>query len=351
MTTHPRVQIMYGIDGQSNRAEHALEHLEGYCGSRPVRIGNGAFTQQQIDVYGEVLDWALLYRSLGGRFSRNGRKFLASLGDFVTAHWQEPDCGIWEMRGEPRHHVHGKMMSWVAIDRIIRLFGATPQCLQQHEALRNAVLTRGVESEHGFLRQAFDEPGTDAVLLLAPVVGFPLARRTLERTVEAVERTLRRGDYVQRYVTEDGLKGSEGAFLICSFWLVDALLFLEREREARELYERLLSRANDVGLYAEEIDPETHAFLGNFPQAFTHLAVIQCATNFALYDRGGAAALAGAHADRARLGVEAAAGLRALWAAFKTSRRIGRLWSSRASILPREWGEPSQSRSRWNFVW
>lgn len=342
MTTHPRVQIMYGVDGETNLAEHILDHLEGYGGSRPVRIGNGAFTQQQIDVYGEVLDWALLYRSLGGRFSRKGRKFLASLGDFVAAHWQEPDCGIWEMRGEPRHHVHGKMMSWVAIDRIIRFFGATPQRLRQREALHRAVLTRGVEAEHGFLRQAFDEPGIDAALLLAPVVGFPLDRRTLERTVEAVERTLQRGDYVQRYVTEDGLKGSEGAFLICSFWLVDALLFIEREREARELYERLLSRANDVGLYAEEIDPETHAFLGNFPQAFTHLAVIQCATNFALYDRGGAAALAGAHADRARLGVEATAGLRALWAAFKTSRRIGRLWSSQASIMPREWGHSRQ---------
>jgi alpha,alpha-trehalase len=349
LTTHPRVQIMYGIDGQSNLAEHALEHLDGYGDSRPVRVGNGAFMQQQLDVYGEVLDWALLYRSLGGRFSRSGQKFLASLGDFVTAHWQEPDCGIWEMRSAPQHHVHGKIMSWVAMDRLIRLFGETPHRLQSREALRLAVLTRGVNAERGHLQQAFDNPETDAALLLAPVVGFPLDRRTLERTVEEVERTLRQGDYVQRYMTEDGLKGSEGAFLICSFWLVDALLFIGREREARELYERLLSRANDVGLYAEEIDPDTHAFLGNFPQAFTHLAVIQCATHFALYDRGGAAALVGAHADRARLGVEATAGLRALWAAVKASGRIGRLWSSPASILPREWGQQSGRSHHGNF--
>ncbi len=346
MMTHPRVQIMYRIDGKTDLTEYAMDHLDGYRGSRPVRIGNGAFAQQQLDVYGEVLDWAWLYRSLGGRFSRNRRKFLESLGEFVAAHWQEPDQGIWEMRGQPRHHVHGKIMSWVAFDRLMRLCGETPQRASLRQEILKSVLEQGVDLEQGYLLQAFGEPETDAALLLAPAVGFPLDRRLLERTVEKVQQALRRGDYVQRYVTDDGLKGTDGAFLICSFWLVDALLFIDRAREARELYERLLTCANDVGLYAEEIDPETHAFLGNFPQAFTHLALIQSATNLELYDKGGAAALRGTHADRARLEVEATAGLRALWAAFKKSHRVGRLRSSRASLLPRNWGADATTESR-----
>jgi GH15 family glucan-1,4-alpha-glucosidase len=247
MLTHPRVQIMYGIDGKTDLTEYPMDHLDGYRGSRPVRIGNGAFAQQQLDVYGEVLDWAWLYRSLGGSFSRNRRMFLESLGEFVAAHWQEPDQGLWEMRGQPRHHVHGKIMSWVAFDRLIHLFGETPQRASLRQEILRSVLEQGVDLEHGYLLQAFGETGTDAALLLVPAVRFPLDRRTLERTVEKVQQTLWRSDYVQRYVTDDGLTGTEGAFLICSFWLVDALLFIDRAREARELYERLLTCANDGG--------------------------------------------------------------------------------------------------------
>ena len=334
--THPRVQIMYGIHGETELTEQILDHFAGYCGSQPVRTGNAAFAQQQLDVYGEVLDWALLYRTLSGRFTRADRRFLRSLAEYVLTHWQEPDEGIWEMRGPPRHHVYSKIMSWVALDRVIRLFGESNTLVQAREAILRSVLEHGLDPEQGYLRQAFDEPALDAALLLAAAVGFPLDQPTLTRTVDAIIQRLGRGDYLLRYdtyQTDDGLPRSEGAFLICSFWLVDALLFTGRAEAACALYERLLTCANDVGLYAEEIQPESHAFLGNFPQAFTHLALIHSAAILDLYDREGLAGLRGTHADRARRAVEAVAGLRALWAAFKKTGRVGRWKSSRASLL------------------
>lgn len=333
-STRPCVQIMYGIGGETDLSEQRLEHLQGYRGSRPVRTGNEAFAQQQLDVYGEVLDWAFLSRALGARIGRDERALLDTLVDFIATHWLEPDQGIWEMRGPARHHVYGKVMSWVGIDRAIRMFGAHGGRGETCDAILHAVLQRGVDPEHGHLRQAFDEPGTDAALLLVPLVGFPVDRRMLERTVAAVKRTLQEGDFLKRYDTDDGLCGTEGTFLICSFWLVDALLFLDQGDEARRLYERLLASANDVGLYSEEIDPKNDGFLGNFPQAFTHLALIHAAMNLALYDARGVAALQGTYADRAQQTIEATAGIRALWASFKKSGRVGRLRSSQASILP-----------------
>lgn len=333
-TTRPSVQIMYGIHGETDLPEQILEHLEGYVGSRPVRTGNAAFAQRQLDVYGEVLDWAFLSHELGARFGPEQHALLGALEDFLATHWQEPDQGIWEMRGPARHHVYGKIMSWVGIDRAIRMFGDRGGRAESRDAILHAVLQRGVDPEDGHLRQAFDERGTDAALLLVPLVGFPIDGRMVERTVDAVKRTLQDGDFVKRYVTDDDLCGREGAFLICSFWRGDALLVLDQGDGARRLYERLIACANDVGLYPEEIDSKNHEFLGNFPQAFTHLALIHSAMNLALYDARGAAALQGTYADRARQTVEATVGLRALWAAFKKSRRVGRLWSSQASILP-----------------
>jgi GH15 family glucan-1,4-alpha-glucosidase len=225
------------------------------------------------------------------------------------------------------------MMSWVALDRAIRLLGARSQWEEQRRRILEEIRTRGVSAAGGHLLQAYDHPGTDAALLLAPVVAFPIDRGALEATVAAVERELRHGDFVYRYKCEDGLEGGEGAFLICSFWLADALLHLGRHGEAKALFERLLECANDVGLYAEEVDPETGAFLGNFPQAFTHLALIGTAAQLDLYERHGPSALVGSHADRARFGVGATLGWRAIWSAFKATRRVGRLLSSRRSIL------------------
>jgi hypothetical protein len=186
----------------------------------------------------------------------------------------------------------------------------------------------------GHLLQAYGHTGADATVLLAPMTGFPLPRDIFERTVAAVERDLRWDDYVRRYRADDGLSGREGAFLICSFWLVDAYLALDRERAARGLFERLLTGANDVGLFAEEIDPGNHAFLGNFPQAFTHLALVGNAINFDLRTKHGRVALTGAYGGHARLEVGATFGWRAWWEACKTSGRVGRLWSSCRSIMP-----------------
>ena len=331
--THPRVQIMYGINGETDLTEQTLDHLDGYRASRPVRTGNGAFSQQQIDVYGEALDWALLHRTLGGRFDREGAMFLRSMAGYLAEHWHEPGQGIWEMRGPPLYHVYGKIMSWVGIDRVVRMFGQHKELEDARDTIARTVIEKGLSADYHNLVQAFGRPGMDSALLLAPVVGFPADAAILKATVDSVRRELQHGDYLLRYRTSDGLEGKEGAFLICSFWLVDALLMTDRVDEARELYERLLSRANDVGLFAEEIDPETHEFLGNFPQAFTHLALIANATNFAIYDEHGADALRGSHADRARRALEAIAGPRALWVMFKKCGRVGRLFSSRKSRL------------------
>jgi GH15 family glucan-1,4-alpha-glucosidase len=331
--THPRVQIMYGLGGETELTEHNLDHLDGYRGSKPVRTGNGAFSQRQIDVYGEVLDWALLHRTLGGLFDAEGTTFLRSMASFLSEHWHEPGQGIWEMRGPPLQHVYGKIMSWVGIDRVIRMFGSRKELKGVRDKIARTVIEKGLSTDGRHLVQAFGQPGTDAALLLTPAVGFPADASILKATIDAVRRELQQGDYLLRYRAADGLQGDEGAFLICSFWLVDALLMTDRADEARGLYERLLSRANDVGLFAEEIDPQTHEFLGNFPQAFTHLAVISNATNFAIYDEHGADALRGSHADRAHLALEATAGWRAIWVMLKKSGRVGRILSSRRSKL------------------
>jgi GH15 family glucan-1,4-alpha-glucosidase len=328
------IQIMYGIGAEMRLEEQALEHLEGYCGSRPVRIGNAAYKQRQIDVHGEFVDWAHLTATLGGKFDSDDRALIKYLVSFVAAHIHEPDQGLWEARSDPRHYVYSKMMGWVALDRGLRLLGDQPEWSALRDRLKEEILRHGVDPEGGHILQAYDYPDTDAALLLAPMLGFPVDHATLERSVAAIEMELRRGDYVERYRTADGLAGDEGAFLICSFWLVDAYLALGKEKEARDLFERLIARANDVGLFAEEIDPLSHDFLGNFPQAFTHLALIGNAIHLHLREKYGADALSGTNADRARRAVGATFGWRAIWQACKASGRVGRFWSSRQSILP-----------------
>lgn len=196
-----------------------------------------------------------------------------------------------------------------------------------------AIKERGVDPATGSLRQAFDRPGVDAATLLAPMLGIPLERRTLEATVDAVQAGLKHGELLFRYLGEDGLEGEEGAFLICGFWLVDALLAIDRPGRARELFGHLLANANDVGLYSEEIDTANGAFRGNFPQAFTHLALIGSAVNLRLHARYGAVAIRGGYADRARRAVGATFGWRALLAMTLQTRRLGRLRSSQASVL------------------
>jgi alpha,alpha-trehalase len=328
------VQIMYGVSGEADLPERTLDHLEGYRGSRPVRVGNEAYRQRQLDVYGEFVEWAHLFTALGGKLDGDGRRLIERLVNHAARLAHEPDHGIWEARRPPLHYVHGKMMAWVALDRGLRMLGERAHWRAARERLCADVLRQGIDREAGHLVQAYGRPGTDAALLLAPMVGFPLEEGIFERTVGAIERELRRGDYVLRYRTDDGLSGSEGAFVICSFWLVDAYLALGRHPEARALFERLCRKSNDVGLFSEEIDPADDSFLGNFPQAFTHLALIGNAIHLELCDKYGPQVIAGGHADRARRTVGATFGWRALWEACKASGRVGRFWSSRRSLLP-----------------
>ncbi|SDF78654.1 glycoside hydrolase family 15 protein [Sulfitobacter delicatus] len=295
------LSILYGISSESVIAERELDHLHGYAGSQPVRVGNAASDQLQLDIYGEVADWALAYRALGGPIDDNLRAMLEEVADQAAELWKEPDQGIWEMRGDPRHYVHGKAMAWVALDRAIQLLGARDTWCKAREEILQELRDHAHDGTEGGFRQTLSDGGMDAALLLLPMVDLPLPDTVFDQTVRGVERELREGDFVLRYRlenTDDGLKGGEGAFLICSFWLVDALLCMDREKDARMLFERLLEHANDVGLYAEEIDPKTEAFLGNFPQAFTHLALINSAINLDLYKSYGPEALRGTHADR-----------------------------------------------------
>lgn len=329
--THPRVQVLYGIDSEAPLAERELGNLSGYRNSGPVRVGNGAWNQEQLDVYGELLDWMLLYTELGGRFDRMDRAMVRSIAEFIAERWRRPDHGIWESRAEPRHHVFGKLMCWTALDRAIRLLGPDDALAKARDEIAAAIAKEGIHD--GRLVQFFGGRQADAALLLAAQLGAPIEPGVLEATIDSVRRELGSGDYLHRYCGDDGLPGDEGAFLACSFWLIDALLMTGKAEQARELYERLLSRANDVGLFSEEVDPASHEFLGNFPQALSHLAMIGNAINLEIYARHGLQGLKGAHADRARRSVAAVAGPRALWAAFRKTRRIGRLRSSRASVL------------------
>ncbi len=310
--TLPRLRVMYGIGGEIELPERDLDHIEGYLKSRPVRIGNAAYCQHQIDIYGEVLDWLLMLKTLEQPTDETQERMTREVADYIVAHWKEPDQGLWEMRAEPRHHVHSKIMSWVGLDRALKLAGDNEVWRKTREEILAAIREQGLDRDGGYLTQAFGLRQTDASLLLACSLDLPLDKAFIVRTIEAVEAELRVGDYVRRYLTHDGLPGSEGAFLICSFWLVDALLFTGRADEARALFERLLAKANDVGLYAEEIDPDSEAFLGNFPQGFTHLALINSALRLVLYEKTGEAALGGSAAERTRRAVQATAGATSL---------------------------------------
>lgn len=342
-STYPRVQIMYGLEGEARLDERELPHLAGYRGSRPVRVGNGAYLQDQLDVYGEVVDWAYLQTSLGQRFSKSSRQFFRHLAVQVLSSWQEPDHGIWESRGEPRNFVFGKLVAWAALDRATKMFGRHRLFGEGRDAIRDAILSRGIDEKSGSLKDSFETGGVDAAVLLAPMLGFPLDDLTLAATIEQVRSRLGSGPFLVRYRSDDGLAGKDGAFLACSFWLADALLVLDRADEARSVFEAVVSRANDVGLLSEEIDPASGELLGNFPQALTHLSLINTATNLALHEAHGASALRGSYADRARYTVKATAGFGGFWAAFRKSGKVGRIRTSRASILELE--EPRSDKA------
>lgn len=281
--THPRLQALYRMDGAPDAKERVLD-LAGYRGSIPVRIGNGAVGQLQLDIYGDLLETAWTYAEAGNAIDADVGRRLAGAADHVSSIWREPDAGIWEVRSTPRHFTHSKMMSWVALDRAVRLAerGSIPdrranRWRRARGAIEDFIWSTCWSETKGALVRAPGGEELDAALLLSTHFGFGTGADRLRRTVEAISRELRAGPFVYRYSGEDGLEGREGAFLACSFWLVEALVRIGKRDEAEVLMDELVSLANDVGLYAEEIDQTSREFLGNFPQGLTHLALIEAA--------------------------------------------------------------------------
>jgi GH15 family glucan-1,4-alpha-glucosidase len=285
-----QVQIMYGIRGERHLLEWEVDWLPGYANSRPVRVGNAASNQLQLDVYGEVAD-ALLHAELGGLPSR---KTDISLQQCMTEHlaniWQEPDEGIWEVRGGRQQFTYSKVMAWVAFDRVIKYQqkcggdGHLPRWRELRETIHREVCEKGFNPGLNSFTQTYGSQQLDASLLLIPLVGFlPIDDPRVRGTVEAVEKHLMYKGLLLRYNTEDtedGLSVGEGCFIACSFWLVSAYNLMGRRKEARELFERLLALRNDVGLLSEEYDPEANQQLGNFPQALSHIALVNSAYEF-----------------------------------------------------------------------
>jgi len=280
------LQIMYGIDGRRDLTETTRDELTGYAGAQPVRIGNGAFDQRQNDVFGAVLDSILLHTNRSERLPRRLWPIVQSQAECAIQVWQQPDQGIWEARGKPQHYVSSKLMCWVALDRAAQLAGlrGDPELQAKWaavaEEIREDILTHGVD-DRGVLKQHYDTDALDASTLLAAIFDFlPGDDERLKASVMAIANELTEDGFVLRYKTDetdDGLSGKEGTFLICSFWLVSALAIVGELQMARDLMERLLRIASPLGLYAEEFDAETGRHLGNFPQAFSHLALMEAA--------------------------------------------------------------------------
>jgi GH15 family glucan-1,4-alpha-glucosidase len=280
------LQIMYGIDGRRDLTESTLDELTGYEGARPVRVGNGAFDQRQNDVFGSILDSILLHTRRAQRLPRRLWPLVESQASCAIKVWREPDQGIWEARGAPQHYVSSKLMCWVALDRAAQLAEIRGDAEQARgwqapaDEIKADILEHGV-SERGVLRQHYDTDSLDASVLLAAMEGFlPPTDERLRATVLTIADELTENGFVLRYRTEetdDGLTGKEGTFLICSFWLVSALAIIGERRGARDLMERLLRIASPLGLYGEEFETTSARHLGNFPQAFSHLALIEAA--------------------------------------------------------------------------
>ena len=288
------LQIMYGIDGRRDLTETTRDDLSGYEGARPVRIGNGAFDQRQNDVFGAVLDSILLHTRRSERLPRRLWPIVQAQAAGASRVWADPDQGIWEARGKPQHYVSSKLMCWVAMDRAAKLAQIEGDSALEAtwsataDEIKADILAHGV-SERGVLRQHYDTDALDASTLLAAIFGFlPGSDERLRNTVRAIADELSEHGFALRYrtdETDDGLSGKEGTFLICSYWLVSALTIVGEVQEARDLMERLLRIASPLGLYAEEFEVDTARHLGNFPQAFSHLALIEAAARIILVER------------------------------------------------------------------
>jgi GH15 family glucan-1,4-alpha-glucosidase len=282
------LQIMYGVGGERRLTEVLLDELEGYRGARPVRIGNAAYEQFQLDIYGELLDLAWRWHERGHVPDQDYWRFLVDLVEVAAERWQQPDQGIWEMRGPPQHFVHSKAMCWVALDRGLRLAEAyarevpVQRWTVVRDQIRAAIESEGYDAERGVFVQAFGSKALDAALLLMPSVGFvAYDDERMRRTVDAIREELNEDGLLVRYRTPDNLDGNEGVFLACSFWLAECLSRQGRRQEARQVFARAVSTSNDVGLFSEEYDVRSGEMLGNFPQGLTHLSHIAAAVALA----------------------------------------------------------------------
>ena len=283
------LQIMYGIGGEHDLTERELPHLRGWRDSRPVRVGNDAWRQTQLDVYGELLDALHLYHEQLGDLHPEIQRFVAGLADTAARRWHETDAGMWEMRGEPRHHLSSKVLCWVALDRAVKLapalgdYASVDAWTAVRDEIREAVLNLGWSDAKQAFAQSFGSDELDAAQLLMPLVGFlPATDPRMRSTIEAIASELTEDGLVLRYrsregLNADGLTGEEGTFVICSFWLVSCLAQAGEIERAQELFDRLAGYGNDLGLLAEEIDGATGELLGNFPQAFSHIGLITAA--------------------------------------------------------------------------
>jgi GH15 family glucan-1,4-alpha-glucosidase len=286
------VQVMYGLAGERRLPEYSLSHLSGYANSRPVRVGNAAHTQRQTDIFGEIIDAFYSAQLHGIEPEDDAQHVQEKLLEFLESHWQLPDSGIWEIRGAERRNTHSAVMAWVAFDRAIKsserfaLEGPVDRWRSLRSEIHREVCTYGVDHDRGVFVQCYNGTALDSAVLRIPLVGFlPAHDRRVVNTADAVARELVKDGFVLRYRPDeapDGLPHDEGAFLICSFWLADNFALMGREKEARALFEKLLAIRNDVGLLAEEYDPAEKRFLGNFPQAFSHVGLINTAHNLSL---------------------------------------------------------------------
>jgi GH15 family glucan-1,4-alpha-glucosidase len=279
------LQIMFGIGGERELPERELGHLPGWSASSPVRVGNGAWNQRQLDVYGELLDAAATLPEYLAELAPETRRFLADAADTAAARWRSADHGIWEVRGEPRHYLHSKLMCWVAVDRAISLAGILqstekiPRWTQARDAIAASIRTEGWSGAANAYTQAYGSEDLDASALMLAIVGFlPADDPGMIATIEAIEERLTdpRG-LVYRYLADDGMAGEEGTFLLCTFWLAHALALAGRTQQARAVFERAAAFATDLGLMAEEVAPDSGELLGNFPQAFSHIGLVNAA--------------------------------------------------------------------------
>ena len=304
---HKRVQIMYSVRGEYDLTEHHLQHLEGYHNSQPVRIGNAAYQQQQYDIYGEVLDATFLYHErVHKMLPKRWWDEVRFLADEASRRWTLPDNGIWEFRAGQKHFLYSKLLCWVALDRAIKLGihrndkKRSAGWLQAREQIREVILHEGYNQQIGAFTQLIGGSDLDATALMIPTLGLlPATDERVKSTISRIKDELSANGLVYRYLAGDGLPGREAAFGICSFWLVDNLALAGQIDEARDLFERLTAYAGDLQLFSEQIEPESGKFLGNYPQGFTHLALIRSAFHIAKAEAMGSERTSHDPADRA----------------------------------------------------